>query len=107
MSSAQESRVAAVTACYIIPIPLEILATSLRLYAKLRQGQKRRDGFTLDDFLIIFATVGGCPSFPASSFLVRPDNSLQVCAVGECCIGLAYGGTPCSLGQGIDLISRE
>ena len=64
MSSDQTgSRVAAVTACYIVPIPLEILATSLRIYARQRQGQGRpgRDKFAIDDFFIIFATVGGCP----------------------------------------------
>ena len=64
MSSDQTgSRVAAVTACYIVPIPLEILATSLRIYARQRQGQGRagRDRFAIDDFFIVFATVGGCP----------------------------------------------
>jgi len=55
MSSDQGSRVAAVTACFIVPIPLEILATALRLYAKWSQGG--RDKFTLDDFFIVFATV--------------------------------------------------
>ena len=61
MSSDQGSRVPAVTACYIVPIPLEILATSLRIYARQRQGRagRGRDRFAMDDFLILFATVGG------------------------------------------------
>ena len=59
MSSDQGSRVTAVTVCYIIPIPLEILATGLRIYAKRTQGG--REKFTLDDFFIIFATVSGRP----------------------------------------------
>ena len=53
--SDQGSRVAAVIVCYTIPIPLEILATSLRLFAKLRQHG--RDSLALDDFFIVFATV--------------------------------------------------
>ena len=62
MSSDQTgSRVAAVTACYIVPIPLEILATSLRIYARQRQGRAKRERFAIDDFFIVFATVGGCP----------------------------------------------
>ena len=55
------SRVAAVTACYIVPIPLEILATSLRIYARQRQGRPGRERFAIDDFFIVFATVGGRP----------------------------------------------
>ena len=65
MSSDQTgSRVAAVTACYIVPIPLEILATSLRVYARQRhqrQGRPGRERFAIDDFFIVFATVGGYP----------------------------------------------
>lgn len=69
MSSDQTgSRVAAVIACYIVPIPLEILATSLRIYAKQRQGKAQLDRFTTDDFFMVFATVGGRPM----SDLLRP-----------------------------------
>ena len=53
------SRVPAVIACYIVPIPLEILATTLRIYAKRRQSHRGLDRFTLDDLLMLFATVGG------------------------------------------------
>ena len=57
------SRVAAVTACYIVPIPLEILATGLRIYARRRQGRTGRDRFATDDFFILFATVRAYPMF--------------------------------------------
>ena len=62
MSSDQTgSRVAAVTACYIVPIPLEILATGLRVYARQRQSRAGLDRFALDDFFIVFATVRETP----------------------------------------------
>ena len=51
------SRVGAVIACYIVPIPLEIVSTSLRIHVKRRQAKGGLSGFTLDDFFIIFATV--------------------------------------------------
>ena len=51
------SRVGAVIACYIVPIPLEILSTSLRIYVKRRQAKGGLSRFTLDDLLIVFATV--------------------------------------------------
>ena len=80
MSSDQTgSRVAAVTACYIVPIPLEILATSLRIYARQRQGQSQAklSRFALDDFFILFATVRGdsmSDSFRLS--VSKPDDSV-------------------------------
>lgn len=63
MSSADRtgSRVAAVTACYIVPIPLEIIATSLRIYARQRQARAGLSRFAIDDFFILFATVGRRP----------------------------------------------
>lgn len=64
------SRVAAVVACYIVPIPLEILATSLRIYAKRRQAHRGLDRFTIDDFFIVFATVGAPSDVP--DVLLRP-----------------------------------
>ena len=94
MSSDQTgSRVAAVTACYIVPIPLEILATSLRVYARQRQSRAGLDKFALDDFFIIFATVRD-PTIQKSFSPygeTMANIALQVCAVGQCCVGLAYG----------------
>lgn len=63
-----ESRVPELLACYIIPIPLELITTGLRLYIKLRPGSKDRLAF--DDYLMVFATVCGtllsiiCHSLP-------------------------------------------
>ena len=51
------SRVGAVIACYIVPIPLEIVSTTLRIHVKRRQAKGGLSGFTLDDLFIIFATV--------------------------------------------------
>ncbi|KAM0805166.1 hypothetical protein BDR22DRAFT_833752 [Usnea florida] len=79
------SRVGAVIACYIVPIPLEIVSTSLRIHVKRRQAKRGFTGFTLDDFFIIFATI---------------------CAVGECCIGLAYG-PPRGFGKHIEQVSAH
>ena len=72
MSSADQtsSRVAAVTACYIVPIPLELIATSLRIYARQRQARAGLSSFATDDFFILFATVGRRPH--VTSFLHRP-----------------------------------
>lgn len=66
------SRVAAVIACYIVPIPLEILATSLRICAKQRQSHGGRDRFTVDDFIIVFATVGDRLTSDLSRLLSKP-----------------------------------
>lgn len=80
MSSDQTgSRVAAVTASYIVPIPLEILATGLRIYARQRQGKGQgragRDRFAVDDFLILFATVGGLSTSLSFRLPLRLDQS--------------------------------
>ena len=80
MSSDQTgSRVAAVTASYIVPIPLEILATGLRIYARQRQGKGQgrpgRDRFAVDDFLILFATVGGRSASVSFGLPRRLDQS--------------------------------
>ena len=55
------SRVGAVIACYIVPIPLEIVSTSLRIHVKRRQAKGGLSGFTLDDLFIVFATVRCLP----------------------------------------------
>ena len=75
------SRVAAVIACYIVPIPLEICSTGLRIYAKQRQSKDGRDRFTIDDFLIVFATVSGLPMsyvfrLPCERCESKPDLAL-------------------------------
>ena len=71
------SRVAAVTACYIVPIPLEILATGLRIYARQRQSRARLDRFAIDDFFILFATVGGRPIVEHLCALPRSDFTMD------------------------------
>lgn len=50
-----ESKVLDLEVCYSIPIPLEILSTSLRLWAESRPG---RNGLAFDDLLMVWATVG-------------------------------------------------
>ena len=49
------SRVGIIRGAYIAPIPLLVLATSLRLTVKLRKTNGNK--ITLDDLLIVFATV--------------------------------------------------
>ena len=51
------SRVGTVLGAYIVPIPLILLATGLRIVVKLRKTNG--DKIALDDCLIVFATVGG------------------------------------------------
>jgi hypothetical protein len=48
-----DSRVAEIHWVYSWPIALSIISTSLRLWAK----KAGRNGITLDDYLIVFATV--------------------------------------------------
>lgn len=50
------SRVGTVLGAYIVPIPLMLLATGLRVIVKLRKTNG--DKIALDDCLIVFATVG-------------------------------------------------
>jgi hypothetical protein len=61
-----DSRVSEIHWVYSVPIAAATLSTSLRLWAK-RAG---RNGITLDDYLIVFATI---------------------CLIGECASGLGYG----------------
>ncbi|KAF2471424.1 uncharacterized protein BDR25DRAFT_286022 [Lindgomyces ingoldianus] len=61
-----DSRVHEIYWVYSIPIAASIISTSLRLWAK-RAG---RNGITLDDYLIVFATI---------------------CLIGQCASGLGYG----------------
>ncbi len=49
-----DSRVPEIQILYSIPIALSILSTSLRLWSK----HHGRNGITLDDYLIVLATVG-------------------------------------------------
>ena len=48
-----DSRVHEIRWCYSVPIPVSILSTAFRLWAK----KAGRNGIRLDDYLIIFATV--------------------------------------------------
>lgn len=61
-----DSRVSEIHWVYSVPIVAATISTSLRLWAK-RAG---RNGITLDDYLIVFATI---------------------CLIGECASGLGYG----------------
>ena len=127
------SRVAAVTACYIVPIPLEILATSLRIYARQRQGQGQgrpgRNRFATDDFLILFATVGGRPTsacfrLPCRLHQSKPDLAFldlrsrrMLCWPGlrfdwlsnppQLTTHLLWAGPPHGFGKHIDQVSAH
>lgn len=60
-SDESASRVGTVLSSYIVPIPLMLLATGLRLYVKLRKTGK--DKIAMDDYLIVFATVCSISEF--------------------------------------------
>ncbi|OCK95967.1 uncharacterized protein K441DRAFT_63631 [Cenococcum geophilum 1.58] len=76
-----DSRVHEIRWCYSVPIPVSILSTAFRLWAK----KAGRNGIRLDDYLIIFATI---------------------CLVGECASGLGYG-PPHGMGRHINAVSAE
>ncbi|ORY18051.1 hypothetical protein BCR34DRAFT_596619 [Clohesyomyces aquaticus] len=61
-----DSRVQEIYWVYSVPIAASIISTALRLWAKTAG----RNGITLDDYLIVFATL---------------------CLVGQCATGLGYG----------------
>ena len=65
-----------------VPIVCATISTALRLWAK-RAG---RNGITLDDWLIVFATVGRTITVTLNATDVN-----QVCLIGECASGLGYG----------------
>ncbi|KAL4739345.1 hypothetical protein BDV11DRAFT_170142 [Aspergillus similis] len=77
-----QSRVLNLNVCYSIPIPLEILSTSLRLWAELRPG---RNGLAFDDLLMVWATA---------------------VSVGLCISGLVYG-PPYGMGRHIEAVDEE
>ncbi|KAL4905500.1 hypothetical protein BDW74DRAFT_167725 [Aspergillus multicolor] len=77
-----QSKVLDLNICYSIPIPLEILSTSLRLWAELRPG---RNGLAFDDLLMVWATA---------------------VSVGLCISGLVYG-PPYGMGKHIDAVDKE
>ncbi|KAI8943493.1 hypothetical protein NX059_001495 [Plenodomus lindquistii] len=74
-----DSRVAEVRWVYSVPLAAAILSTGLRLWAK-RYG---RNGITLDDHLILLATV---------------------CVIGQCAVGLGYG-PPHGIGRHVNVVS--
>ncbi|KAF2006254.1 hypothetical protein P154DRAFT_255849 [Amniculicola lignicola CBS 123094] len=76
-----DSRVAEIHWVYSWPIALSIISTSLRLWAK----KAGRNGITLDDYLIVFATI---------------------CLVGECASGLGYG-PPHGMGRHVIVPSAD
>ncbi|KAF1979272.1 hypothetical protein BU23DRAFT_523914 [Bimuria novae-zelandiae CBS 107.79] len=74
-----DSRVSEIYWVYSVPITLGILSTVLRLWAKTAG----RNGITLDDWLIVIATI---------------------CLVGECASGLGYG-PPHGMGRHVIVVS--
>jgi hypothetical protein len=68
-----DTRVDEVNWVYSVPIVAATISTALRFWAK-RLG---RNGITLDDYLILFATI---------------------CLIGQCSSGLGYGTTPLLIG---------
>ncbi|OCL09388.1 hypothetical protein AOQ84DRAFT_23109 [Glonium stellatum] len=76
-----DSRVYDIHWFYSVPIPVSVLSTAFRLWAK----KAGKNGITLDDYLIIFATI---------------------CLVGECASGLGYG-PPHGMGRHITAVSAE
>ncbi|KAF2016402.1 hypothetical protein BU24DRAFT_200936 [Aaosphaeria arxii CBS 175.79] len=74
-----DSRVQEIHWVYSIPIVAATLSTSLRLWAK----QAGRNGITLDDYLIVFATI---------------------CLIGQCASGLGFG-PPHGMGRHVIAVS--
>ncbi|KAF2730549.1 hypothetical protein EJ04DRAFT_39471 [Polyplosphaeria fusca] len=74
-----DSRVAEIHAVYSVPIVVSVLSTGLRLWAK----KAGRNGVTLDDYLISFATI---------------------CLVGQCASGLGFG-PPHGMGRHVIFVS--
>ncbi|KAL5386659.1 hypothetical protein DPSP01_004023 [Paraphaeosphaeria sporulosa] len=74
-----ETRVSEIHWVYSVPIAFGILSTSARLWAK----SSGRNGITLDDWLIVVATI---------------------CLVGECAAGLGYG-PPHGMGRHVIVVS--
>jgi hypothetical protein len=69
---------------YSIPIAFGVFSTTLRLWAK----SAGRNGITMDDWLIVVATVSVYNRFG----IVSSDNT-QICLIGECAAGLGFGTT--------------
>lgn len=76
-----ESRVHIVYWVYSVPIVAATLSTSLRLLAK----QVGRNGITLDDYLIVFATL---------------------CLIGQCASGIGYGAGH-GMGRHVNTVSAH
>ncbi|KAF2826272.1 hypothetical protein CC86DRAFT_27460 [Ophiobolus disseminans] len=74
-----DSRVDEIHWVYTVPIVAATISTALRLWAK-RLG---RNGITLDDYLIVFATI---------------------CLIGQCASGLGYG-PPHGMGRHVIVVS--
>ncbi|KAF2121292.1 hypothetical protein BDV96DRAFT_667935 [Lophiotrema nucula] len=78
-----DSRVSEIHWVYSVPIVASVISTGLRLWAK-RAG---RNGITLDDYLIVLATI---------------------CLIGECSSGLGYAaGPPHGMGRHVITVSKE
>ena len=72
---------------YIVPIPLELLATGLRLTVKLEKTNG--DKMVVDDYLMVFATV----RLFQNSFRSKIEKRLNfasIAAVAICVVGLVY-----------------
>jgi hypothetical protein len=77
--NADASRVSDIHWFYSVPIAAATISTALRLWAKLYG----KNGVTLDDYLILIATI---------------------CLIGECISGLVYG-SPYGMGRHVNVVS--
>ncbi len=73
----RESRVVLVYVLWSIPIPFIIIFTGLRLHVKI---SARRLGFTLDDLLIVFASVRYIPRDSECPPAYGPPLALRHCS---------------------------
>lgn len=106
-----ESRTAVLNAFYAIPIPLEILSTSLRLWSvRTRETDAKRLSF--DDYLMIWATVSmhrhhivkhGLSGF---SPMIDIADNFQTISIAVCVSGLVYGA-PYGLGRHVEAVSAQ
>lgn len=106
-----ESRTAILNTFYAIPIPLEILSTSLRLWSvRTRETDAKRLRF--DDYLMIWATVSmhryhivkhGMDGF---SPMNNVADNFQTISIAVCVSGLVYGA-PHGLGRHVEAVSAQ
>lgn len=106
-----ESRTAILNAFYAIPIPLEILSTSLRLWSvRTRETDAKRLSF--DDYLMIWATVSTHRHhivehwMSGLSSINHIADDFQTISIAVCVSGLVYGA-PYGLGRHVEAVSAQ